>query len=78
MGKTFIIFKAEMSSFVHIDNKNIETIIDTTLTAEAIYPINFTHPNKRFVFSQTIMEATAPYFLMLCVDFTINNKKKQD
>ena len=28
---------------------------DTTLTAEAMYPINFTQPNKRFV------EATASY-----------------
>ena len=24
---------------------------DTTLTAEGIYPLNFTHPNKRFVLS---------------------------
>ena len=32
---------------------------DTTLTAEAMYPINFTQPNKRFV------EATASYLLLL-------------
>ena len=48
MGETFTTFEAEMSSFVQINNKNIETLIDTTLTREAIYPINFTHPNKRF------------------------------
>ena len=41
---------------MHIDNKNKDILIlaegptqgsdDMTLTAEAIYPINFTHPNK--------------------------------
>ena len=50
-----------MSSYVHIDNKGKELLIlgerptqgldDITLTAEAIYPINFTQPNKRFVLS---------------------------
>ena len=60
-GKNVIIFGADMSSSVHIDNKNKDILIlvegstqglgDTTLTAEAIYPINFTQPNKRFVLS---------------------------
>ena len=46
---------------VHIDNKGKDILIlnegptqwldDTTLTAEGIYPINFTQPNKRFVLS---------------------------
>ena len=48
-----------MSSSVHVDikNKNKDMLIlgegltkrldDTTLTAEVIYPINFTQPNKR-------------------------------
>ena len=59
--KNVIIFGADMSSSVHIDNKNKDILIlvegstqglgDTTLTAEAIYPINFTQPNKRFVLS---------------------------
>ena len=50
-----------MSSFVHIDNKNKDILIldevltqgldDTTLTAEAKYPTNFTQPRKRFVSS---------------------------
>ena len=50
-----------MSSSVHIDNENKNILIlgerpsqgldDTTLTAEAIYLINFTHSNKRFVLS---------------------------
>ena len=48
-----------MTSSVHIDNKSKNILIlgegqtqgldDTTLTAEAIYPINFTQPSKRFV-----------------------------
>ena len=61
MEKTVIIFGADMSSSVHIDNKNKDILIlgegpskaldDTTLTAEAKYPINLTQPNKRFVLS---------------------------
>ena len=48
-----------MSSSVYIDNK-IKDVLgegptqgldDTTLTAEAIYPINFIQSNKRFVLS---------------------------
>ena len=61
MGKNVIIFGADMSSFVHIDNKIKDILIlgeepkqeldDTILTAEAISPINSTKPNKRFVLS---------------------------
>ena len=50
-----------MSSSVHIDNKNKNTLIlaeeptpwldDITLKAEANYRINFTQPNRRFVLS---------------------------
>ena len=50
-----------MSASVHFDNKRKNILIlgegptqgldDTTLTAEAIYPINFTQPNKRFLLS---------------------------
>ena len=61
MGKNFIIFGADMSSSVHIDN-NVKDILilgegptqrldDTTLTAETIYPINIIQSNKRFVLS---------------------------
>ena len=56
-----IIFGVDMSSSVHIDNKNKDILIlgegptqgldDTTLTSEAKYPINFTQPRKRFVLS---------------------------
>ena len=61
MGKNVIIFGAEMSSSVHIDNKGKDILIlgegptqgldDTTLTAEAIYSINFIQPIKRFALS---------------------------
>ena len=50
-----------MSSTVHVDKKGkdililgegqIQGIDDTTLTAEAKYPINFTQSGKRFVLS---------------------------
>ena len=58
-GKNVIIFGADMSSSVHVDNKGKDILIlgegptqgldDTTLTAEAKYPINFTQSGKRFV-----------------------------
>ena len=61
MSKNIIIFGAGMSSSVHINNKGKDILIigerptqgldDTTLTAEAIYPISFTQPSKRFVLS---------------------------
>ena len=61
MGRNVIIFGADMSSSVHVDNKSKDILIlgegptqgldDTTLTAEAKYPISFTRPNKRFVLS---------------------------
>ena len=60
-GKNVIIFGADMSSSVHVDNKGKNILIlgegptqgldDTTLTAEAKYPINFTQSGKRFVLS---------------------------
>ena len=58
MGKNVIIFRADTSSSVPIDNKNKDILIlgkgpaqglnDTTLTAKAI---NFTQPRKRFILS---------------------------
>ena len=61
MGKNVIIFGADLKSSVYINNKNKEILIlgegptqgldDTTLTAEAIYSINFTQPRKRFILS---------------------------
>ena len=59
--KNGITFGANISSSVHIDNKNKDILIlgegstqglnDTTLTAEAKYPVNFTESGKRFVLS---------------------------
>ena len=56
-----IFFGVDMSSSVHFDNKNKNILIsvegptqwldDTTLKAEANYPINFTRLKKRFVLS---------------------------
>ena len=53
--------RKDMSSSVHVDNDNVDILIlgkgptqgldDTTLTAEAKFPINFKQPNKRFVLS---------------------------
>ena len=61
MGKNVISFGADMSSSVHINNKNKDILIlgerptqglgDTTLTAEAKYSINFTQPKKGFLLS---------------------------
>ena len=61
MGQNFIIFGADMSSSVHIDNKGKDNLIlselptqglnDTKLTTEAKYTINFTQSGKRFVLS---------------------------
>ena len=61
MVKTVIFFGVDMSSFVHINNKNKDILIldegptqglnDTTITVEDKCPINFTQPRKRFVLS---------------------------
>ena len=61
MEKNVIIFAADMSSSVHIDNKNKDILIlgqgptqildDTELTAKTKYPINFILPRKRFASS---------------------------
>ena len=61
MVKNAIIFGADMSSSMLIDDKNKDILIlgegptqelyDTKLTAEAKYPSNFTQLQKRFVLS---------------------------
>ena len=54
--KNAIIFGADRSSSVHVDDKNKDILIlgegptqDTTLTVEDTYPINFTQPRKSFL-----------------------------
>ena len=66
MEKNLITFGANMSLSVH--DKGKDTLIlgkgptqgldDTTLIAEAKYPISFTQLGKRFALSHTIVEAT--------------------
>ena len=61
LKENVIIFGADMSSSMHIDNKNNDILIlveeptqgldDTTLTAEVKYPFNFAQARKRFVLS---------------------------
>ena len=61
MVKNVSIFGADMSSSAHVDNKTKDILIlgegptqrlnDTTLTAEAKYPINFMQPRKKLVLS---------------------------
>ena len=68
-GKNVIIFGADMSSSVHVDNKGKNILIlgegptqgldDTTLTAEAKYPINFTQSGKIFVLSLQYNESNS-------------------
>ena len=58
VGKNVIIFRVDMSSSVHIDNKEkhiftlgkrpTQGIDDTMLTAEAQYLINFSNSNRKF------------------------------
>ena len=61
MGKNLVISGANISSSVYIDDKVKDILIlgegptqglnDTTLTAEAKYPIDFTQSGTRFVLS---------------------------
>ena len=58
-AKSFVIFGVDMSSSMHIDNKNIlilgegptPELGDTTSAAGAKYPINFKQAGKRFALS---------------------------
>ena len=63
-GKNVNILGADMSSSMHVDNKEKNILIlgwgptqgldDTTLTTEAKYPINFTQSGKRFCIKCTL------------------------
>ena len=87
MGKHVIIFAADMSSSVHIDNKNKAILIlgegptqeldHTTLTAEAKYPINFTQPNKRFVLSLHYHESNSFLFVNATKIYQFKAKKSE-
>ena len=56
MGKNILIFGTDVSSSVHINNEGKDILIlcegpTQRLHGEAICPVNFTQPNKRFVLS---------------------------
>ena len=67
MGKNGVLFVADTSLFVHIDNNFKDVLIlctkptqrshVTTLTTEVKYPVNFTQPRKRFVSNQHYNES---------------------
>ena len=74
MIKNIIIFGTDMSSSVHIDKKKNKDILilgewptqrqdDTTLRAEAKYPINFTQSIKISVFSLHYTESHSLLFV---------------
>ena len=79
-----IIFGADMSSSVHVYNKEKDIFIlgerptqrldDTTLTAEAKYPINFTQSGKRFISSLHSNRSNS--FLFINAKKYINSKQR--
>ena len=83
MGKNVIIFGADMSSSVHIDNKGKDILIlgerrrqglhDTTLTSKAKYPINFTQPRKRFVLSLHYNGSNSFFYLNAIKIYQLNS-----
>ena len=73
MDKNVIIFRVDMSSSVHIDEKNKDILIlgegptqglnDTALAAKAKYPINYTQSGKIFVLSLHYNESNSFLFV---------------
>ena len=74
-----------MSSVVHIDNENENMLVldewstqgldDTTLTAEAKYPVNFTQPNKNFSLSLHYNGGNSFFYLLILQKY-INSKQR--
>ena len=74
-----------MSSVVHIDNENKNMLIldewstqgldDTTLTAEAKYPVNFTQPSKKFLLSLHYNGGNSFFYLLILQKY-INSKQR--
>ena len=72
-GQNVIIFGADMSSFIHVDNKKKDILIlgegpaqgldSTTLTAEKKYLIDFTENNKNFCLSLNYNGANSYLFV---------------
>ena len=88
MEKSAIISGADMSSFEHFDNKNKEILIlsegptqgldDPTLTAKAIYPINFAQPSKRCVLNLHYNGSNSLYKNTKIYKFKVNNSETKD
>ena len=83
-GKNFIIFGTDMNSFVHIDNKGksksegpTQELDDTALTAEAVYPITFTEPNKKFVLGLICNERNRFLFVSTSKIYQFSAKKSE-
>ena len=83
--KTSLLFGADMSSYVHIDNKNKDIIIlsegptqglyDTTLTAEAKYHIDFKQPRKLFVLSLHYSGSSSFLFVNAKTNISVQRKR---
>ena len=73
MDENVVIFRADMSSSVHIDNKNKDILVlgegltqglnNTTLTAETKYSIYFTELGNRFMLNLHYNESTSFLFV---------------
>ena len=83
MEKMSTYYGVDVSSSVYIDNENKDILIlgkgpqrsdDTTLTAEAIFHINFTQSDKRFVLSLNYNESSS--FLLVNAKKTYHFKAK--
>ena len=87
MGKNVIIFRADTSSSVHFESKAKYILLiaeeptkglhDSTLTAEVIYSINFTQPNKRFVLSLNYNGSTSFPFVNATKIYRFKTKNKR-
>ena len=87
MGENVIIFGADMSSSVHVDNKGKDILIlgegltqgldDTTLTVEANIPLNLYNQIEDLYLVYVIMEAKLSYLLMLqkIYQFKVNDSE---
>ena len=87
LGENVIIFGADMSSYVHVDNKGKDILIlgegltqgldDTTLTVEANIPLNLYNQIEDLYLVYVIMEAKLFYLLMLqkIYQFKVNDSE---
>ena len=85
VGKNVIIFRVDMNSSVHIDNKKKDILIpgkgstqeldDTTLTAAAQYSINFSRPNRKFCFNLHYNESNSFFYLLMLQKYISSMQK---